>query len=406
MKLTQANISALTLPRGKSEWIVFDEKLPGFGLRLRAGGKRTWIVQYRVGRKQRRKTLGSVDKVSAAKARETAGRDLAAVQLGSDPQAKKIEHRARAAETLEATSVRYLAYQRTRLKPRSFEQVETHLTKHWAPLKGVPVSEITQRTVSARLGEIAAERGPFAANRARATLSTFFGWAMSEGIADANPVINTNRQTDEKARDRVLTDAELVAIWNACRDDDYGCIVQLLILTGQRRDEVGAVLKSELSLGARKWNIPRERTKNGLAHEVPLSNMAIGILEAAILREGREGRDRIFGEGDAGHGFSGWSKAKSALDDRIEEMTRARPAPWRLHDLRRTAATRMADLGVQPHVIEAVLNHISGHKAGVAGIYNRTSYAAEKRQALDLLASHIEAIVAGRPASNILPMKA
>jgi integrase len=408
MKLTQANIATLELPRGKSEWIVFDEKLPGFGMRLRAGGKRTWIIQYRVGRKQRRKTLGSVDKVSAARAREAAGIDLAEVQLGSDPQAKKNETRARAAETLEAISTRFLTYQRSRLKPRSFEQVELHLTKHWAPLKGRPIHEITQREVAARLGEIAADpkRGPYAANRSRATLSTFFGWAMNEGLADSNPVINTNRQVDEKTRDRVLTDAELVAIWNACRDDDYSRIVKLLILTGQRRDEVGSLAKSEISIGTRKWNIPRERTKNGLPHEVPLSNLAISILEAAILREGREGRDRIFGEGGAGQGFSGWSKAKSALDERIEKMTHAGPAPWRLHDLRRTAATRMADLGVQPHVIEAVLNHISGHKAGVAGIYNRASYAAEKRQALDVLAAHIEAILAGKPAANILSMKA
>ena len=107
-----------------------------------------------------------------------------------------------------------------------------------------------------------------------------------------------------------------------------------------------------------------------------------------------------------GRGFSGWSKAKTALDQRIEETTQAKPIPWRLHDLRRTAATRMADLGVPPHVIEAVLNHISGHKAGVAGIYNRASYAAEKRQALDTLAAHVEAIIAGKPAANIIPLKA
>jgi integrase len=411
MKLTQANIATLEIPSGKTEFIVFDEKLPGFGLRLRAGGKRTWIVQYRVGRKQRRKTLGSVDKVPAARARETAENDLANVQLGSDPQAKKTEHRVRAAETLEAMSTRFLAYQQPRLKPRSYEQIETHLTKHWAPLKGLPIHEITRRNVAARLGEIAAERGPYAANRARGTLSTFFGWAMNEGLVDSNPVIATNKQIDEQARDRVLTDAELVAIWNACRDDDYSRIVKLLILTGQRRDEVGAVAKSEISIGSRKWNIPRERTKNKLPHEVPLSDLAIGILEKAILREGREGRDLVFGEapareGAAERGFSGWSKAKSALDQRIEEMTHIKPAPWRIHDLRRTAATRMADLGGLPHVIEAVLNHISGHKAGVAGIYNRATYAAEKRQALDLWAAHIEAILAGKTASNVLPMKA
>jgi integrase len=404
MKLDQASVAHLALPPGKTDWIFFDEKLAGFGVRLRAGGKRTWIVQYRVGKKQRRKTLGSVDKVSAARAREAAGRDLADVQLGGDPQAKKAEQRARAAETLGAVAARFLRYQQGRLKGRSFESVETHLTKHWAPLNGLSVHEISRRALAARLGEIAAERGPVAANRARTTLSGLFTWAMREGLVDANPVLGTNRQADEQARDRVLADAELVAIWNACRDDDYGRIVRMLILTGQRRDEVGAMAKSEINLAARSWSIPRERTKNSRAHEVPLSDLAIDILEAAMLREGREGRDLIFGDGE--RAFSGWSKAKLALDRRIEQTIGPAPTPWRLHDLRRTAATRMADLGVLPHVVEAVLNHVSGHKAGVAGVYNRALYAVEKRQALDLWAAHVEALLAGRPASNIVPMKA
>ena len=178
----------------------------------------------------------------------------------------------------------------------------------------------------------------------------------------------------------------------------------MLILTGQRRDEVGDMAKSEVSLAARKWNIPRERTKNGRAHEVPLPDLALGILEPAILREGREKRDLIFGDGVGG--FSGWSKAKAAIDERIAEATGAAPTPWRLHDLRRTAATQMAELGVLPHVVEAVLNHVSGHKAGVAGVYNLALYAAEKRRALDLWAAHVEAIVAGRAASNVIPLKA
>ncbi len=269
--------------------------------------------------------------------------------------------------------------------------------------------------MAAHLGEIAAERGPFAANRARTTLSGLFSWAMKEGLVDANPVLGTNLQADEQPRDRVLSDAELVAIWNASRDDDYGRIVRLLILTGARRDEAGDMAKSEVDLGGRKWSIPRERTKNGRAHEVPLSDLAISVLKPAISREGREERDLIFGDGAGG--FSGWSKAKAAIDERIEmakaavrkgaeETKRQKAIPWRLHDLRRTAATGMAELGVLPHVVEAVLNHVSGHKAGVAGVYNWATYAPEKRQALDLWAAHIEALLAGKPASNIIPMKA
>ena len=403
MKLDQAAADNLKPPPGQSDLIVFDDKLSGFGLRWR-DGKRTWIIQYRVGAKQRRKTLGSADKIRAAQAREKARSELADVQLGGDPQAKKTEQRARAAETLGAVAARYLRRQQGRLKDRSFEQVETHLTKHWEPLNGLSIHEITRRNVAAHLGEIAAERGPFAANRARTTLSGLFSWAMKEGLVDANPVLGTNRQADEQARDRVLSDAELVAIWNASRDDDYGRIVRLLILTGARRDEVGDMAKSEVDLGARKWSIPRERTKNGRAHEVPLSDLAISVLKPAISREGREERDLIFGDGAGG--FSGWSKAKVAIDERIEKAAQPAPMPWRLHDMRRTAATRMADLGVLPHVVEAVLNHVSGYKAGVAGVYNRATYAPEKRQALDLWAAHIEALLAGKRASNIIPMKA
>ncbi|MGD0563495.1 MAG: tyrosine-type recombinase/integrase [Roseiarcus sp.] len=405
MKLDQASVARLVLPPGRSELRIFDEDLPGFGVRLRAGGKRTWIVQYRnAGGKTQTATLGSTAVVTAARARQAAKQNLADITLGGDPQAKKAELRARAAETLEAVATRFLSHQQERLKARSYEQVETHLTKHWAPLNGLSIHEITRRNVAAHLGKIAAERGPFAANRARTTLSGLFTWAMKEGVVDANPVLGTNRKADEKARNRVLADAELVAIWNACRDDDYGRIVRLLILTGQRRDEVGDMAKSEVSLAARKWNIPRERTKNGRAHEVPLPDLALGILEPAILREGREKRDLIFGDGVGG--FSGWSKAKAAIDERIAEATGAAPTPWRLHDLRRTAATQMAELGVLPHVVEAVLNHVSGHKAGVAGVYNLALYAAEKRRALDLWAAHVEAIVAGRAASNVIPLKA
>jgi integrase len=140
-----------------------------------------------------------------------------------------------------------------------------------------------------------------------------------------------------------------------------------------------------------------------LTHEVWLSDPALAILRQAIKRERVADRDLIFGE--TGRGFSGWSKARAALDKRLAEQTKKRVAEWRLHDLRRTVATRMADIGVLPHVIEAVLNHISGYKAGVAGVYNRSQYGPEKRQALDQWAAHVEALAAGKPASNVVTIK-
>jgi integrase len=203
-------------------------------------------------------------------------------------------------------------------------------------------------------------------------------------------VAGTNR-TAARSRDRVLTDLEIAAIWRACGDDDYGRIVRLLILTGQRRDEVGGMARSEIDLLARKWTIPGERTKNGRTHEVPLSNEAIAILEAGIAAAGE--RELLFGERPTTP-FSGWSKAKARLDRRVEA------APWTLHDLRRTTATRMAELGVLPHIIEAALNHVSGHRAGVAGIYNRASYTAEIARALDAWAGLVARII--DPRENVV----
>jgi integrase len=234
---------------------------------------------------------------------------------------------------------------------------------------------------------------------------------MKKGLVDLHPVIATEPAIKAVSRDRVLSDGELVAVWKACAEDGYGRIVRLLILTGQRREEVGAMADAELDLPGRRWTIPWERTKNGsrtrIPHEVPLSDQALAIVNSAPRREGR---DLLFGDGEGS--FSGWSKAKEALDARIAEAQPKRagkakpPQPWRLHDIRRTVATRMADLGVPPHVVEAVLNHISGTKAGVAGTYNRALYLPERRQALDHWGAHVAALVAGKAGSNVVAMRA
>jgi integrase len=395
MRLTRPAVARLALPEGKSEAIVFDDGLPGFGVRLRAGGKRVWVAQYRIGSKQRRVTIGTVEAIDPDRARARAKEILARVQLGGDPQTEKAEARARAVLTLGAVADRYVAGPAAdRLKPRSLAEVERHLKSHWAPLREHAMHKVSRALVAARLVEVASENGPFAANRARASLSALFSWAIREGILDANPVIATNKATAEKSRDRVLSDAEVVRVWQACGGDDYGRIVRLLILTGQRREEVGGMAWSEVDLKAARWSIPAARTKNGLPHEVPLSDPAVDLLTAAPQR-GK--RDLVFGEGDGP--FQGWSRSKMSLDRRIAGAEKGKPidpkralSAWRLHDIRRTVATQMADLGVLPHVIEAVLNHVSGHRAGVAGVYNRALYSAEKRAALALWSEHLMAI--------------
>jgi integrase len=398
MKLTKAAVSRLALPSGKSDAIYFDDEVRGFGIRLRSGGKRTWIAQYKFGGKQRRITLGDVHKLDADKARAAAKDRLAQVTLGGDPQADKAMARAKAAVTLGTVVDTYLTTKRTELRPKSFDETERYLRKYWRPLHGLPIHRIARDAVAARLTKIKAKNGPIAATRARAAMSALLGWAMREGLVAENVILGTNRPAEPKSRDRVLTNAELGEIWAACRDDDYGRIIRLLILTGQRRDEVGGVAWSEID--DVYWRIPGERTKNKRVHTVPLAPVAVSILKGI---DRRDGKDRVFGTGDAG--FGGWSKAKAALDRRVlDARSRAAGksrtpiqavtpiAPWTVHDIRRSVATHMAEIGVQPHIIEAVLNHVSGHKAGVAGIYNRATYEREVKAALALWADHVGSV--------------
>jgi integrase len=412
VKLTQKAISGLSLPPGSREAIFFDDDLPGFGLRVRRGGSRNWVYQYKLGPKHRRITLGSLNAVTPLKARERAAELHAMVRLGRDPAGEKAEARTRAAETFEASVRPFLVRQKARLKHRSYLETERYLLSVFKPLHGLSLAKIERRTVASRLADIAVSSGPVAANRARAALSAFFTWAMREGLADGNPVIGTNRAGEGGARDRVLTDSELREIWRSLQDGQYGAIVRLLILTGQRREEIGGLQEAEIDFDRGLLKLPAERTKNNRAHEVPLSAAARAILQE---QPRRAGRDLMFGEGDGA--FQGWGRAKRALDGRIlaarkaaakeagADLRKVKPMPaWRLHDLRRTVATRMADIGVQPHVIEAVLNHVSGHKAGVAGVYNRSTYIAEKTAALALWAEHVTALVAGH-SSSVVPLK-
>jgi integrase len=403
MKLTEASVKGLSLPPGVRDKLFFDDELPGFGFRIRDGGKRTWIAQYRLGKKQRRVTIGTDANTKADEARKRAKGVLSKVHLGADPQIEKAEARVQAARTVQVAVELYLEARAARLKPRSLAEVKRHLRKHFAALSELPLAKVARADVAREIARIAKQNGPYEANRARAALSALYSWAMGEGLADRNPIIGTNKAIDEIARDRVLSPAELSAIWQEAGTGDFATIVKLLVLTGQRREEVGGMLWSEVDLDGSIWSILAERTKNGLPHDVPLSQPAAAILRA---RAKHERRDLVFGIG-AGS-FQGWGKAKSALDERVlarlrEKNNNAHTPPWRLHDIRRTVATRLGDLGVLPHVVEAVLNHVSGHKAGVAGVYNRAAYAAEKRMALDLWAEHLVEAVTGR-ASNVTPL--
>jgi integrase len=386
MKLTAATVVKLTLPEGKSEAFFWDHDVPGFALRLRAGGSRVWVLQHRVGRRQRRITIGSAKAISPADARATAAKLYARIKLGEDPTALKARAVAAQGDTFAAALDLYLARQRQSLRPRSFAEVLRHLATHAKPLHNMPLVEIDRRHVAKVLAGLGETSGPTAANQVRTSLSAFFTWCAREGLADANPATHTNKFVTAGARERVLSDDELRAIWVASGDArQYGVIIKLLTLTACRREEIGALRWSEVDIDQAIISLPSARTKNAKPFDVPLSATALAVLEAHQRRDD----DFVFGRRD---GFRGWADAKTALDKRIKI------APWRVHDLRRTAATRMADIGVLPHVVEAVLNHQSGAKAGIAGVYNRAMYESEKRQALERWSEHLLALTEDRSA--------
>ncbi|MCC0805952.1 tyrosine-type recombinase/integrase [Methylobacterium sp. W2] len=374
VRLSRTTIKTLALEPDQPERVWWDCDLPGFGYRLR-NGRATWVIRPpRNGGRSSLITIGQVHLMEVAAARRAALEQLA---NGTNPRETRRTERAQAGLTVETVFERYSDDAQKRLRPSTLANLKTHLNQHWKGLHAAPLASVRRADVAEQLRSITASSGPHAALRARRTLSTVFAWAIGEGLVEANPVVGTNPPGVEVRRDRVLNERELADVWGACPPTThFGRIIRLLILTGQRRDEVAGMTWGEIDFQGALWRLPAARSKNGIAHDVPLSKPALDIVADAPQREGRA---LVFGDG-AGP-FSGFSKAKVRLDKTLDINE-----PWRIHDLRRTAATGMADLGALPHVVEAVLNHVSGSRAGVAGIYNRATYAAEKRAALDLWA--------------------
>jgi integrase len=383
------------------------EAVRGFGVR-RQRGIPVYVVKFRALGRQRFFTIGPHGSPwTPEKARKEAKRLLGLVADGKDPADERALAALQAADTLHKIAEQYLKGTKQRQRPRTHSEIERYLLVTWKSLHPVPVCNIRRRHVAARIAEIASDHGTVTAARARSALSAMFNWAIREGLdIAANPVLGTNRPAEPRSRERVLTDGELVEIWAGLSDDDYGRIVKLLILTAQRRAEVGSMRWTELDLEKGLWCIPGTRTKNHREHAVPLTEAAI-----ALFPPRRESHEHVFGvgprrKGESHRGFSGWSKSRARLDARIlaarqraaQKSREMKPSSdWRLHDLRRTAATVMADrLGVLPHIVEAILNHVSGHRAGVAGIYNLARYEAEMRAALSAWADYVNGIVGRR----------
>jgi integrase len=368
---------------------LWDAVVKGFGAR-RQSKDVFYLLRYRLNGRQRFITIGRHGSPwTPDTARTEAKRLLGLVATKSDPASERV----RPSETFGSEVERYLERKRAVMKPRAFQEVERHLMNHAKPLHRSSLAELDRRSIALRLAEIETASGPVARNRVRSSLSAFFAWTVKEGLLDLNPVAGTGKADEGGSRERVLSDDELAEVWAALGGDQFGDIVRLLILTGQRREEIGGLWWNEIDFDRGLIVLPPARTKNRREHAIPLSSAA----QAILVQQSRRKRDFVFGLGKGG--FSGWSDCKAALDERIlaarrERDPKAKPiADWRLHDLRRTAATMMADrLGVLPHVIEAILNHVGGHKGGVAGVYNRAKYQADMREALARWAAHVQTI--------------
>src|SRR5262245_18884742 len=392
-KLDAKTIAALALG-AKNEEIVWDTALPRFGLRLQrrhSDGKvlKRFIVQYRVpGGRKPRLTIGPAETLGVEQARRKAREVLAKVDLGQDPQADKRDRRDKDKLSLRSQIEEYLAFKQGEVRPKTLAEITRYLTGPYIkPLHSVALDMIGRKDVAVRLLATQRERGNIVAKKVRDTLSAFYAWAMEQGLVGANPVVGTTKLKNGKPSDRVLSDDELVALWRACGDDDYGRIIQLLICTCCRRQEIGGLAWSECNLEGPQpsWTLPAERSKNGKAHTLPLMPMALAIIKSVPRMASR---DQLFGS-RASSGFASWDRGKTALDERSGVSN------WTPHDLRRSAATMMANINVLPHIIEQILNHQSGHKSGPAGIYNKSSYEREVRNALALWEDHVRTLVAG-----------
>ena len=386
MKLDSKTVAALMLPPDKSDAIFFDEDMPRFGYRLRKSGNevaRSWVVQYRHAGQTRRMTLNAI--LKAKEARDQAEKILAKVALGQDPATEKKRRAAADRFTFKALAELYLAAKQPEVRPRTFSEMTRYLRSfsYFGPLHNVPADAVTRRDVAARVLAITRERGAVSAARARSTASGMYAWAMASGLSEVNPTIGTPQPKAAPPRDHVVADQELAAIWKATDEEtDFHRIVRLLITTGQRRSEVGGMCWSELNTERSTWTIPSARAKNGREHQLPLGSLALDVIRSVPQIVGR---DVLFGA--RARGFTGYAEGKRALDARLGDQVRK----WTLHDIRRTVATRLCDLGVEPHVVEQILNHQSGHRGGIVGVYNKSKYQRAVQNAVAAWDRHLRA---------------
>jgi integrase len=368
------------LPAKDKQYELFDPTLANFGIRISPGGTKSFVLYYYLGRKKSRLTLGRYPDLSLSDAREMARTAQKRIAAGQDPHADKLRDRDQHHTTVFSSVVaRYIenyAKVFTQSSVATQRILNNDFGSHWAKLQ---IGAIDKKMVLKRLEEIRKRQGPSAANHGFTALRAFFNWCLAQDILSETPCRSLKKPAPENSRDRVLNDDEIASVWSGTEKMGYpfGPFVQLLILTGQRRNEVAKLRWSELDFDQNIW-LQRDN-KSKRAHVVPLSPQAVSVLK----RLPRLSDEFVFPARGSDRAISGFSKWKKKLDHL------SRTNDWTLHDLRRTCATKLAQLGVEPHVTEFVLNHSSRMMTGVASVYNRHAYIDEKRQALEQWANHL-----------------
>lgn len=382
-KITKQSIDALIAKR--HEGFLWDNGIKGFGAKITKSGKVAYVLQFRMGGREartRRYTIGSHGSPwTPATARNEAVRVSLLIAKGIDPVEADQQRRR------EAVDLAFDSYadkfERSCVGRGWKVLVERSLRIHVKPVLGSkPLPKITRIDIVTVFDRMPAQQ---VANRRNvfAVLRRLFRWAVSRGDVERSPMEGMETPPPVKARDRWLSDSELTKVWKHVMQTHpcFGPIVRLLIVTGQRREEVSSLSWDELDRGERLWTLPGNRAKNGEPNRIPLNGLAMAVLDELAAGPEWPRKGKVF-QTSTGGSFTGYDKGKKKLDQLIEEDSGEPLAPWRLHDLRRTLATGFQRLGVRFEVTEAVLNHVGGSRAGVAGIYQRHDWKEEKRQAL------------------------
>lgn len=408
--LTTAFIELLA-PKDE-QYEVGDLKVGGLRICIYVSGVRSWVVRFRFGGVQKKLTIGTFPLISLATARKRAQEAIGEIAKGIDPSAvkkasraaliAKVAEEAKPLDLIESAAERFIAAHGSKqkgLRPRTTSEVARLVRRNILPTwKGKRLSAISRADAKRLLADIVVDR-PVLANRVASVLMMLGKWAIEEEVIAQNPFADLPKPAKETPRDRVLDEREIGALLQAldAEEDDYPYrpLIKLLLLLGQRRSEVAEMTWSEVDLNAKVWRLPASRSKNGIEHTLPLPQAAIDILRGLPRFAGS---DLVFST-DGKRNLGNFIRIKERLDRRMEATLGDAFKPWTIHDVRRSFASGLGEIGIQPHIIEACLNHRSGVIKGIARTYNRHPYLGEMKLALEAWAARIREIETGEQAA-------